>query len=99
MTKQQAENCLTLAYWLSDCMTDTEFSAFWKDPLAACESEKALFHEAVPFNTGIVFGAAGWFVLSGDLTDGLGIPAQRVTRSAIATALVAVVDFAGWETA
>lgn len=102
MTKHQAENCLTLAYWLSDCMSDDAFRLFWNAPSTAVGQHPSFFHGAKAgeiVSLVSLFGAPAWFVLSGRLTDGLGIPKSRVTRCAIATALVHVVDIAGWEDA
>ena len=91
MNKKQADNCLTLAYCLADCMDDEEFEVFWESPGCWLNAYEHLFHTG----DALWFGEPGRFVLSGDLTRGLGV--SCVTAPAIATALVAVCDFSGWE--
>ena len=100
MTQHQAENCLTLAFWLADCMTDAEFRRFWECPQVPILKQDNLFHDAPRSPTQVIgplFGHAAYFVLSGQLTTGLGIARNRVDRCAIATALLCVVDVAGWQ--
>lgn len=95
VTRTQAGNCYTLAFVLADCMTDVEFRAFWRQPFTWMLGKPDLFDLSPSLDR--TLGAAGGFVVGGRLTRGLGLSSSRVTRGAIASALIYVCDFAGWE--